>query len=138
MYKPKKVKMRIYPKIAIIVLISFLIVSIPAPKAEAMEPISISLLIAALAPIVLPYVLKALPYVWKGFVNFASAMLDVGVEFARMGYLFLGFMECTIGIPFGLFRSGVKNVFDGSVAPFKAIFNIFLIPVKTVGLARTG
>lgn len=129
--------MRIYPKVAIIVLISFLIFTMPAPKAEAMEPVSISLLVAALAPIVLPYVLKALPYVWKGFVNFASAMLDVGIEFARMGYLFLGFMECTIGLPFGLLKPGVSNIIDGSVAPFKAIIAIFMIPFKTIGLAKT-
>ena len=109
-------------------------VSVPAHKAEAMEPISISLLVAALAPIVLPYVLKAMPYVWKGFVNMFSAMLDVGVEMARTGYLFIGFAECTIGIPFGLFPAGVRNICDGSIAPFKAMMAMFLVPVKTIGL----
>jgi len=126
--------MRIYPKITIIVLISFLFISVPSPKAEAMEPISISLLAAALAPIVLPYVVKAMPYVWKGIVNMSSAMLDVGVEFARMGYLMLGFFECTIGIPFGLFPAGVDNLIDGSIAPFKAMVQMCLVPFKTFGM----
>jgi hypothetical protein len=126
--------MRVYQKITIIVLIAFLFISIPSPKAEAMEPISISLLVAALAPIVLPYVIKAMPYVWKGMVNMSSAMLDVGIEMARMGYLMLGFFECTIGIPFGLFPAGVRNLVDGSIAPFKAMMLMFLVPIKTVGM----
>ena len=126
--------MRIHTKITIIVLISFLLISVPTPKAEAMEPISISLLVAALAPIVLPYVLKAMPYVWKGFVNMGSAMLDVGLEMARMGYLLLGFFECTIGLPFGLFRAGVNNIYDGTLAPFKAMGLMFLVPFKTFGI----
>lgn len=128
--------MRVYPKIAIIMLVAFLFVSMPAPEADAMEPVSISLLIAALAPIVLPYVMKAMPYIWKGFVNMSSAMLDVGIEMARMGYLFVGFMEVTIGAPFGLFKAGIINIADGSIAPFKAIVKIFLVPVKTVGLMQ--
>lgn len=126
--------MRIYPKITIIVLVSFLFIMVPKPEAKAMEPISISILAAALAPIVLPYVIKAMPYVWKGMVNMTSAMLDVGVEMARTGYLMLGFFECTIGIPLGLFPAGVDNLIDGSLAPFKAMIQMFLVPLKTVGM----
>ena len=109
-------------------------ITVPAPKAEAMEPISISLLVAALAPIVLPYVIKAMPYVWKGMANMGSAMLDVGIEFARMGYLMLGFFECTIGAPFGLFPAGMRNLIDGSLAPFKAMMQMCLVPFKTAGM----
>lgn len=126
--------MRIYPKITIIVLISVLFVTVPKPEAKAMEPISISILAAALAPIVLPYVIKAMPYVWKGMVNMGGAMLDVGIEMARTGYLMLGFFECTIGIPFGLFPAGVNNLVDGSLAPFKAMMLMFLVPIRTVGM----
>jgi hypothetical protein len=64
----------------------------------------------------------------------AGAMFDVGVEMARMGYLLLGFGECTIGAPFGLFPAGVKNLYDGAVAPLKAMFAMCLVPVKTIGL----
>lgn len=126
--------MRIYPKITIIVLVSFLFITVPKPEAQAMEPISISILAAALAPIVLPYVIKAMPYVWKGMVNLGSAMLDVGIEMARTGYLLLGFFECTVGIPLGLFPAGLNNLVDGSIAPFKAMVQMCLVPFKTIGM----
>ena len=129
--------MRIYPKVAIIVIIALLITTIPAPKAEAMEPISISLLIAALAPIVPPYVIKAMPSIIRGFKRMAMGMLDVGIKFSKMGYLLLGFAECTIGAPFGLLRPGLRNLLDGSLAPFQAMISMFLIPFKTFGIIKT-
>ena len=128
--------MRIYPKVAIIVIIALLITTIPAPKAEAMEPISISLLIAALAPIVLPYVIKAMPVVFRGFKRMSLAMLDVGIKFSRMGFLLLGFAECTMGAPFGLFKPGLRNLLDGSIAPFQAMLSMFMIPFKTFGIVK--
>ena len=126
--------MRIYPKFTLIVLIAFLFVSVPAPKTEAMEPISISLLIAALAPIVLPYILKAMPYIWKGCKNMLGAMWESGVEMAKIGYLFIGLMEVTIGLPFGLFKAGLYNIYDGAIAPFKSMGMMFMVPMKTIGM----
>ena len=129
-----KFAVRHYPKITVVLLAAFLFISMPAPKAQAFEPISISLLAAALAPIVIPYVIKALPYMWKGFVNMAGAMWDAGAEFFRTGYLILGLFECTIGAPFGMFQYGLENLYDGALAPFKGALYTCLIPIRTVGL----
>ncbi|MBN1865290.1 MAG: hypothetical protein JW808_10350 [Victivallales bacterium] len=127
--------MRLYPKIFLVLLISALLLSpAAAPEADAMEPISISLLAAALAPIVLPYVIKALPYVWKGFVNFSSAMMDVLAETFRTGYIALGTGKVLLGWPFGLFKSGLIDLMDGFAAPFKACFAVCMIPLKTIGM----
>jgi hypothetical protein len=128
------ISLKIYPKFAIVFIAVFLLVSIPAPKAQAFEPISISLIAAALAPIVIPYIVKAIPYMWKGFVNMAGAMWDAGAEFARTGYLIMGFFECTVGAPFGLFEPGLSNLYDGMIAPFKGALYACLIPLRTVGL----
>ena len=57
-----------------------------------------------------------------------------GIKFSRMGYLLLGFGECTIGAPFGLFTPGLRNIYDGSIAPFQAMLSMFTVPLKTFGI----
>ena len=127
--------MKLIPKIFIVLIVSALLFSpAAAPEADAMEPISMSLLAAALIPIVLPYVIKALPYVWTGFVNFSSAMLDVFAATLRTGYIALGMGKVLLGWPFGLFKSGMVDLVDGFSAPFSACFAVCMIPFKTVGI----
>ena len=114
----------------IIVLLGFLLFSVPAPKAEAMEPISIAMM---LAPIVIPLVKAALPYIIKGAINMGGAMFEAGVELFRFFYFPLGLMEMTLGAPFGLFSAGVRNIADGCMALPKSFFLMCCVPLKTVG-----
>lgn len=117
-------------KIALIVLLGFLVFSMPAPETEAMEPISLALM---LAPIAIPIIKAALPYILKGAVNMGGAMFEVGVEMFRLLYFPLGLFEITFGAPFGLFDAGLRNLADGSLALPKAFFLMCCVPLRTVG-----
>ena len=72
----------------------------------------------------------------KGGVGKSTVSANIAVQFAKMGYLLLGFAECTIGAPFGLLKPGLRNILDGSIAPFKAMFSMFLVPFKTFGVIQ--
>jgi len=117
-------------KIALIVILCVVFFTLPAPKAKAMEPISIAMMIA---PIVIPIIKAAMPYVIKGAVNMGGAMLEVGVEMFRMLYIPLGFFEITFGAPFGLLQPGLKNLVDGSMAFPMMFIKMCAVPLKTVG-----
>ena len=114
----------------IIILLGFLAFSMPTPQARAMEPISLAMM---LAPIVIPIVKAALPYILKGAVNMGAAMFEVGVEMFRLLYFPLGLFEIMFGFPFGLFEPGVQNLVDGSLALPKALLLMCCVPLKTVG-----
>ena len=126
----KRIMIKYSSKIMVIVLLGFLVFSMPAPETEAMEPISLALM---LAPIVIPIVKAALPYIIRGAVNMGGAMFEVGVEMCRFFYFPLGLFEMTLGAPFGLFPAGVQNLVDGSLAFPKSFFLMCCVPLKTVG-----
>ena len=100
------------------------------PKAEAMDPITIA---AIAAPIVIPMVQKAMPYVIKGAVNFAKGMFDVFIDMAGLFLLPLGMMESSFGAPFGLFGLGMSHMGRGAMAPLKMMWSTMLLPVKIFG-----
>lgn len=95
-----------------------------------MEPVTIALL----APIAMKAAEKAQPYVLRGLKNGGSGMLTVGKDIIDIFRLPLGFLQGTLGMPFGYFKDGVKNVVLGSVAPFKMAFHTLLLPVKFCGV----
>lgn len=114
----------------LITMIGLLVYTLPAPKAEAMEPISIAMM---LAPIVIPIIKAALPYIVKGAVNMAGAMFEVGIEMFKMGYLLVGFFEISFGAPFGLFQPGMQNLAKGGMAFPMMFVKMCAVPLKTVG-----
>jgi hypothetical protein len=122
--------LRFSSKIIIIIMLGFLFFTLPAPKAKAMEPISMAMM---LAPIVIPIIKAALPYMIKGAVNMGGAMFEVGVEMFRMIYIPLGFFEITFGAPFGLFQPGLINLRDGAIAFPMMFVKMCAVPFKTVG-----
>ena len=126
--------MRHYKKLLLILLVGFMAMTVPAPKAQAFEPISMSILAGILIPIVLPYVIKAMPYIWQGMKNMAYAMFETGVEMAGILYLPIGLFETMFGWPFGLFKHGLSTTWEGCKAPFSAMGTMFLIPLKTFGV----
>lgn len=117
-------------KILLIVLLGFLVYAVPAPQTKAMEPISIAMMIA---PIAIPIIKAALPYIIKGAVNMGGAMFEVGVEMFKMILVPIGFFEMTFGAPFGLFQPGLKNLVEGCVAFPMMFVKMCAVPLKTVG-----
>ena len=117
-------------RIVLLVAIFASVFTFSAPKAHAMDPITIAMLAA---PIVIPMVKAAMPYIIKGAVNFGKGMLDV---FAAMGGFLLvpwGMMEATLGAPFGLFNLGMSHMGRGALSPFKMMWQMMLVPFKIFG-----
>jgi hypothetical protein len=111
------------------VLICLVIMLFPAPKAKAMDPVTIALL----APIALKVAEKARPYVVKGLTNGLKQMLVIGKDMIDFMRLPLGMLQSSFGAPFGLFGSGVKNMVVGGIAPFKMCFHTLMLPVALAG-----
>ena len=103
---------------------------VPTPKAQAFEPISMSIVAAILLPYAIQFAKAAAPYVLKGATNFAGAMVDVGMDMAEMILLPFGMCEASFGYPMGLFSLGTKHMGMGCVAPFKAMWSMMKVPVR--------
>ncbi len=100
------------------------------PEAKAMDPITIA---AIAAPIVIPMVKAAMPYVLRGALNFAKGLFDVFLDMSGFFLLPLGMMEASLGAPFGLFDLGMSHLGRGAMAPLKMMWSTMLLPVKTCG-----
>ena len=115
--------------LAIVVLGSVLFF-IPAQEAKAMDPVTIA---SVAAPIVIPIIKAALPYVIKGGINFFRGMLDVFIDLAGIVMLPVGLFEVSFGAPFSLVDSGLEDLKTGALAPVKMMWSMCLVPVKTCG-----
>jgi hypothetical protein len=102
----------------------------PAPKAKAMDPVTI----AILAPIALKAAEIARPYVTRGLINFGKGLLLCGKDLIGVCRLPLGFIQATIGIPFGGLSPGIKNIVLGSIAPFQLGFHTIMLPLNIFGV----
>jgi len=100
-----------------------------SPKAEAMDPVTIATLVA---PIVIPIIKAAIPYIVKGGVNFFRGMVDMFIDMAGIVMLPVGLFEVSFGAPFGLFRDGLNSLKTGAMALPKMLWSMCLIPLKTV------
>lgn len=114
----------------LVILIGFLAFSMPAPKAKAMEPISIAMMAA---PIAIPIIKALLPYILKGAVNMAGAMFEVGVEMCNMILLPVGFFETTLGA-YWFWDSGIQHLVEGSLSFPKTLFLMLCVLPKTIGV----
>ncbi len=116
-------------KLLIIIVMAMAFMGAGIPKAEAMDPVTIGIL----APIILPYAIpvaeSAAQYALKGLVNAGVGMIDIFKDMIDVFMLPVGFLEVTLGIPFGLFSNGCENIGTGFIAPFKLGFHaVMLVP----------
>ena len=116
-------------KLLIIMLVAVAFAGLGIPQAKAMDPVTIGIL----APIILPYAIpvaeSAAQYALKGLINGGVGMIDVFKDMIYVFMLPIGFLEITLGIPFGLFGNGCENIGTGLVAPFKLGFHaVMLVP----------
>ncbi len=96
-----------------------------APKAEAIDPVTI----AILTPIAIKGAQIAAPYVIRGLMSGGAHMLEMGVEIINIFRLPLGILQCTIGLPFQQLHGGVSNLARGAVAPFKLAWKALILPI---------
>ncbi len=123
----KNIMLKLSTKMFITIALLFILFSVPAPEAKAMEPISLAMMAA---PIVMPLVEAMIPYFVKGSVNFVGAMADVFVDLAGFMLLPLGMFEATLGAPFGLFSYGLRHMGSGAMAPFRMMWSMCRVPIR--------
>ncbi|HJO92136.1 MAG TPA: hypothetical protein QF753_01940 [Victivallales bacterium] len=99
------------------------------PKARAMDPVTI----AILAPILLPYAIKIAKYTAKGLIRTIPGWYKAGIELLNFFRLPLGFLQVTLGFPFGLLGYGIDNIIQGAVAPFMFFWEFLCMPLYFFG-----
>ena len=101
-----------------------------APKAEAIDPVTMMIL----APIAVKVAEAARPYLEKSLISTGTGLIKIGKDAFHLLYLPYGFLEMTIGAPFGKFRSGlIHTIRGGLIAPIRLILHSLLLPIYMVG-----
>jgi hypothetical protein len=112
------------------IILSMAFMLIPVQKTKAMDPVTI----AILAPVAIKAAQVASPYVIKGLKNLGKGLLLCGKDMIELFKLPIGFIQVTLGIPFGGLSSGIRNIVYGFFAPFKLGFHVMLLPVNIFGI----
>ena len=118
-------------KLTLSLLIGGILISpIITREVRAMDPITI----AILAPVAVKCAEIAAPYVWRGLQNGGQHLYRIGINLIDIFRLPVGMLQATLGIPFNHFSPGIKNIIEGSLAPFNLIVNIVLLPLTFCGI----
>jgi len=104
----------------------------PQQKAEAFEPVTMSLL----APMALEAAQTAAPIIIKWLSNVGVVFVKMGKDTVEIFLLPIGICEVIFGSPFGYkyFWQGLRFTGKGALAPFKLCFHTFLLPVALFGV----
>lgn len=101
-----------------------------APKAKALDPVTI----AILAPAAIKIAETAQPYIINGIGCAARGMAKAGIAGFRTLYLPLGIVQSTLGLPLGGLGPGLNNIVEGGAAPFEMAFYLVMLPVNLCGV----
>ena len=116
----------------IITAVSVLAVAMPVPDANAfLDPVTIMIL----APIALKAAAIAKPYVIRGLMNLGKHCIKMGtamLEFMRMP---VGFIQMTLGAPFGGLAPGLKNIVKGGLGLGKFVVRTIMLPAAIFGVS---
>jgi hypothetical protein len=113
----------------LLILICLAFTFFPAPEAQAMDPVLISML----APVAIKAAEVAAPYILKGLGGGAKQMIVIGKDLLGVMRLPLGFVQVALLAPFGQLKNGIINLGKGAIAPFKLAFHAALLPVALAG-----
>ncbi len=101
-----------------------------APKAEAIDPVTI----AILTPIALKAAQVASPYILKGLQNMGVTGLKALKDIVELFKLPIGLGLMLFGWPFGAFKTGFQYTIQGGIAPFKLVFHVIMMPISAFGI----
>ena len=121
-------------RIALLLLALALFAPGAAPRAKAMDPVTI----AILAPLAIKGAKIAAPYVARGFVSGCVQMKKMTFDFAKIMALPLGLCQMTVGAPFGYFKRGANNCWTGIQSPFKLLWDVIMLPIAFTGVTPPG
>lgn len=117
-------------KSLLILLTALLLLPVFAPKAHAIDPVTLMIL----APVAIKAAEVARPYIVKSLIGTGTGLLKVGKDVFHLLYLPYGLLEMTFGAPFKKFHSGLVHVIRGGVvAPIRLILHTLLLPVYMTG-----
>ncbi len=100
------------------------------PETKAFEPVTM----AILAPYAIDAAKVVAPYAMKGVGNVAEG---IGRMFGEMVNIFLlpvGVIECTLGLPFGFWSSGIGHIAKGFMAPFQLTYEALMLPMHSIAV----
>ncbi len=63
---------------------------------------------------------------------------QMGESLASVFKLPLGVCQSTLGMPFGMFDSGIENCIQGASAPFLFIYHTLMLPVRIFSLGAVN
>jgi len=112
------------------IILSMAFMLIPVQKTKALDPVTI----AILAPVAIKAAQVASPYVIKGLKNLGKGLLLCGKDMIELFKLPIGFIQVTLGMPFGGLPGGIRNIVYGFLAPFKLGFHVMMLPVNIFGI----
>lgn len=120
-------------RIVLVILISIGLFAAPfgSGKLLAMDPVTI----AILAPVAIKAAKVMMPYVIQGLKNGGVHLMKMGLDLAGILKLPLGVFQSTLGAPIGMFDSGLKNIFDGLMAPLQLVWHTVTLPLAIFGMA---
>ena len=119
---------------SILVLLTVILIlpwnRLTTPEAVAFEPITMVLL----APVALKVYQAAEPRSVRGMRTGGNRLVKMGVDVFEILYLPLGLVQSTAGAPFGYFKSGIKNMGKGIIAPGKLVLDTLAFPFTLWGV----
>lgn len=98
--------------------------SYPGYEAKAVDPVTI----AILTPIAIQLARVMLPYVLRGLSSMGRTGVKAGAEFLQFFRLPYGLGLCL----FFRWKSGLKNMGLGLIAPFKMAFYVVMMPFSGI------
>ena len=63
-----------------------------------------------------------------------AGIMKIGESAASILLLPAGILQCTLGMPFGMFDDGASNFIKGLCAPFELVYQVVLLPVRIISL----
>jgi len=123
---------KFFRKSLLVTLVVAVMVTFTPQKVDAfLDPVTI----AILAPIAIKAAQIMAPYVRRGLAVGGKAMISMLGDMLKLFYLPLGVIECTLGLPFGFFGSGVDHLCRGAIAPFVVCLDCLMLPIKFMGIS---
>lgn len=117
-------------RMLLVILFTVTLVFAPAPRAEAIDPVTI----AILAPVALKVAQRASPYIIRSLQAGGMHMITMGKHLVQVFLLPIGVLQSTVGMPLGMFGNGIQNIVRGSTAPLLLVVDAIILPFSFFGV----
>lgn len=74
------------------------------------------------------------PHTIRALQSGGVGLMQIGKATVSIFLLPVGILQCTLGMPFGMFDDGVGNCVKGGIAPFELTYQVILFPIRIFSL----